>query len=120
MSFCQVDIKKKEVVLQQFLKKMKAKEDVRDYISFKFINDNKLKDFDWQCDYLLIKRYKIEVINNDFVIHIDHGTGTFCTTLKFVFVMEGDKYKILPSTFKYHEKLKMYFIIPWNSRQNKC
>lgn len=107
--------------IQSFMNNMKKGNDVRTFISSKYMFDNGLSTVDWQCDYLLVKKYLLikEDVGN-YLIKVDHGSGKYCTVIRVKVITENGQLMILPSNYIFSKTINKYIVVPWFDKNKIC
>lgn len=108
-------------LLNSFMDHMKKGKDIRVFISKSYITDNGLSSVDWQCDYLLVKRYLITSEDDRiYLIKVDHGSGKYCTSIRVKVTTQGGQLVIVPSNHIFSKAINKYIVVPWFEKYKIC
>ncbi len=110
-----------EVVVNQFVNDMKSNKILIKHLSSTFLIDEGLDNNNCIVDFLTIKRFKIKSISAiEYLVSIDHGSGSYCTEFVLKLTRENGNLKLLPASVIYNSKIKKYIVTAWWGKVNKC
>ncbi|PCJ65338.1 MAG: hypothetical protein COA58_10795 [Bacteroidetes bacterium] len=74
-------------------------------------------------DFILVDAVKnVQIHNSSISMLIDHGSGTYCSKLKFKYVQIGESFRLVfaPPTLNFIAGKKVKYVTPWTEKKRLC